>query len=61
MASLYLVPEMQDAVAGGVVTVTGDEARHAITVARIRVGEHIAIGDGAGLVVEGTVTSLPRR
>jgi len=60
MASLYLIPEiqLQDAVAGGVVRVAGDEARHAITVARIRVGEHIAVGDGAGLIVEGTVTSI---
>jgi 16S rRNA (uracil1498-N3)-methyltransferase len=59
MASLYLIPEIriQDAVAGGVVRVTGDEARHAINVARIRVGEHIAVGDGAGLVVEGAVSS----
>jgi len=59
MASLYLVPEIdvQDAAAGGVVRVTGDEARHAINVARIRVGEHIAVGDGAGLIVEGAVSS----
>lgn len=59
MASLYLVPEIeiQDAVAGGVVRVTGDEARHAITVARLRVGESVAVGDGHGLIVEGTVSS----
>ncbi|CAN5527602.1 16S rRNA (uracil(1498)-N(3))-methyltransferase [soil metagenome] len=60
MASLYLVPEIADAdaVAGGTVHVTGDDARHAITVARIRVGEHLAIGNGAGLIVEGTVASV---
>ncbi|MCU1417309.1 MAG: rRNA ((1498)-N(3))-methyltransferase [Schumannella sp.] len=60
MASLYLVPEMSepDAAAGGIVRVTGDEARHAITVARIRVGEHISVGDGAGLIADGTVTSI---
>ncbi len=59
MASLYLVPEIQiqDAVAGGVVRVAGDEARHAITVARLRVGERVAVGDGRGLIVEGTVSS----
>jgi 16S rRNA (uracil1498-N3)-methyltransferase len=59
MASLYLVPEIQvqDAVAGAVVSVTGDEARHAIQVARLRVGERVAVGDGAGLIVEGTVAS----
>ena len=59
MASLYLIPEIeiQDAVAGGVVRVTGDEARHAISVARLRPGEHVAVGDGRGLIVEGTVSS----
>ncbi|MEO5921243.1 MAG: 16S rRNA (uracil(1498)-N(3))-methyltransferase [Pseudolysinimonas sp.] len=59
MASLYLIPAIdeQDAVAGGVVRVAGDEARHAISVARVRVGERVAIGDGAGLIVEGLVSS----
>lgn len=58
MASLYLDPALSeaDAVAGRV-RITGDEARHAITVARVRAGEPVAIGDGAGLVVEGTVAS----
>jgi 16S rRNA (uracil1498-N3)-methyltransferase len=59
MASLYLIPEIddRDAVAGGVVRVTGDEARHAISVARLRVGERVAVGDGRGLIVEGVVAS----
>jgi len=59
MTSLYLIPQIddRDAVAGGVVRVTGDEARHAIAVARLRVGERIAVGDGAGLIVEGVVAS----
>ena len=59
MASLYLVPDIQiqDAVAGGVVRVTGDEGRHAITVVRMRVGESVAVGDGRGLIVEGVVSS----
>jgi 16S rRNA (uracil1498-N3)-methyltransferase len=59
MASLYLVPEIseQDA-AAGVLHVTGDEARHAITVARLRVGERISVGDGAGLIAAGEVTSI---
>jgi len=59
MASLYLVPQIDepDAVAGGVERVAGDEARHAITVARLRVGERVAVGDGRGLIVEGTVSS----
>ena len=36
---------------------TGDEARHAVTVARMRVGERIAIGDGSGFVVWGAVVA----
>ena len=33
----------------------GAEARHAVTVSRIRLGESLSIGNGAGLVVTGTV------
>jgi 16S rRNA (uracil1498-N3)-methyltransferase len=40
---------------GDVVSLTGDEAKHAATVNRMRVGEHSAIGDGNGLVVRGVV------
>src|SRR4051794_33670119 len=60
MASLYLIPHIdeQDAAVGGMVRVTGDEARHAITVARIRVGESISVGDGAGVIVEGRVAEV---
>lgn len=36
----------------------GDEARHAVTVNRLRVGERISIGDGAGLVVHGTISTV---
>ena len=60
MASLYLASgsELQDAVAGSVVTFGGDEARHAVAVARVRVGEKISVGDGQGLLVAGVVASL---
>jgi 16S rRNA (uracil1498-N3)-methyltransferase len=59
VASLYLASELtgRDVAAGSVVQVTGDEARHAITVARVRVGERISVSDGAGLVATGTVTA----
>lgn len=59
MASLYLAPDLtgRDVVAGSVVQVTGDEARHAITVARVRVGERISVSDGDGLLATGVVTS----
>ncbi|MGN6502208.1 MAG: 16S rRNA (uracil(1498)-N(3))-methyltransferase, partial [Pseudolysinimonas sp.] len=54
--SLYLDPDLTEAdAASGRVRLTGAEARHAITVARVRTGEHLAVGNGAGLIVEGTV------
>ena len=60
MASLYLLPEMrdQDVVAGSIVTLGGDEGRHAIAVARVRVAERLSISDGSGLVVSGSVLSI---
>jgi 16S rRNA (uracil1498-N3)-methyltransferase len=59
VASLYLSSTLrEDAVAGSVVTLTGEEARHAIAVARVRVGETLSIGDGRGLVVAGPVAAV---
>jgi 16S rRNA (uracil1498-N3)-methyltransferase len=57
MASLYLHPALTeaDAVVGARVEVTGDEARHALQVARVRPGERLSIGDGRGTVVRGAV------
>jgi 16S rRNA (uracil1498-N3)-methyltransferase len=59
VASLYLAPELTgaDVVAGSVVQVTGEEARHAITVVRVRVGERISVSDGDGLLASGVVSS----
>ena len=41
-----------------VVHLRGPDARHATTVARVRVGEHLRLGDGAGLVVHGVVSAV---
>lgn len=59
MSSLYLDEGLSlDAVApGDRVVLAGDEARHAVTVARVRVGERIAIGDGRGIIVRGVVAA----
>ncbi|WP_353827988.1 16S rRNA (uracil(1498)-N(3))-methyltransferase [Agromyces sp. SYSU T0242] len=47
---------------GDRVAISGDEARHAVTVSRLRVGERVSIGDGRGHVVEGPVAATePRR
>ncbi|GAA4403709.1 16S rRNA (uracil(1498)-N(3))-methyltransferase [Fodinibacter luteus] len=42
---------------GDVVVVDGPEGRHAATVRRTRVGEHLLLTDGAGLRVEGEVVA----
>ena len=47
MAHFYLSEGMVSAVAGERVIVGGTEARHAVTVSRIAVGESILIGNGA--------------
>jgi len=41
-------------------SLTGDEARHAIKVVRLRVGEHITVADGEGRIVEAVVRSIDR-
>lgn len=56
MAHFYLVDELTDAEAGSTVEVTGSEARHAVTVSRVRVGESLTLGNARGLVVHGEVT-----
>lgn len=63
MSSLYLdeTLELRGLVAGDAVELTGDEARHAVSVARVRVGERLAIGDGRGIVVRGEVVSVAPR
>lgn len=55
MASLYLTEQLGAPVPGDRVEVTGDDARHALRVARIRVGERIAVGDGRGTIARGVV------
>jgi len=57
VASLYLSDELADARPGARVEVTGEEARHALQVARIRVGERIAVGDGRGTIARGVVAA----
>jgi 16S rRNA (uracil1498-N3)-methyltransferase len=56
VAHFYLVEELRDTAAGADVVVTGPEARHAVTVSRVRPGETLRVGNGRGLVVEGEVT-----
>lgn len=43
---------------GGALDLTGPEAKHAVSVRRMRVGEAIQLTDGCGLRVRGTVDSI---
>jgi 16S rRNA (uracil1498-N3)-methyltransferase len=59
MASLYLdesIPSGSVSI-GDVITIRGAEAKHAVAVSRVRPGDQIAVGNGAGLVAWGEVTS----
>ena len=63
MSSLFLRDDLAAVphAVGDLVLLSGDEARHAATVNRMRVGEHTSIGDGQGLVVTGVVTRVEPR
>ena len=58
---VHLVPSLAGVVAGAEVSVEGDEAHHAVAVRRLRVGEQVVLTDGAGLSVQGPVTSTGKR
>ncbi|WP_104139245.1 MULTISPECIES: 16S rRNA (uracil(1498)-N(3))-methyltransferase [unclassified Cryobacterium] len=57
MAHFYLQESLRtiDSRPGQVVTVDGAEARHAVTVSRVRPGDRLRLGNGAGLLLEGAV------
>lgn len=58
MANLYYREDLTAAefVPGAELEVGGDEAHHAVRVSRLRVGEHIMLGNGAGSLGLGEVT-----
>ena len=58
MSALYLSPGLtpEEAVVGAITTVTGAEAKHA-AVNRVRPGERVSVGNGAGLLVSGPVVA----
>jgi 16S rRNA (uracil1498-N3)-methyltransferase len=58
MANQYLSEELGDPVVGMIAVVTGAEARHAVTVSRLAVGENVRVGNGMGSVATGIVTAV---
>lgn len=58
MALHFLVATATDAAVGDVVSLTGAEAKHAAVVRRLRVGETITLGDGAGVWLSGVTEAV---
>jgi 16S rRNA (uracil1498-N3)-methyltransferase len=57
VAHRYLDETISSAAVGDRVVLGGAESRHAVTVSRVTAGEAISVGDGAGLVISGTVAT----
>lgn len=57
----HVVPSLTGVTPGGIVTVEGDEAHHAVVVRRLRVGEQVTLADGLGLVATGEVGATTKR
>lgn len=62
MANLYYAEQLAaDRFAPGEhIELTGDEARHAVRVARLRIGERILVGNAAGAIGSGDVVAAER-
>jgi 16S rRNA (uracil1498-N3)-methyltransferase len=58
MALHFLVEASSDAGIGDLVILTGAEAKHAAVVRRLRVGEAVTVGDGAGVWLTGTAEEV---
>lgn len=57
MAHFYLSEDQQPVEPGARISVTGSEARHAVTVSRLAAGERISVGNGSGFVATGVIVS----
>jgi len=57
MAHFYLNELIDAAAVGDRVSIDGAEARHAVTVSRLAVGETVSIGNGRGLIATGQVVT----
>ena len=59
MAGVFYFPELGESDTS--VTLVGEEARHAVAVRRIRVGEEISVSNGQGLIASCDVTSIANK
>jgi len=57
MAHRYLDESLTEPAVGDTVRLEGPEARHAVTVSRVAAGQRLELGNGAGLVLSGTVVA----
>ncbi|MDN3445317.1 16S rRNA (uracil(1498)-N(3))-methyltransferase [Microbacterium sp. APC 3901] len=58
MALHFLVENSADAATGDLVSLIGAEAKHAAVVRRLRVGEVVTVGDGAGVWLTGVAEEV---
>ncbi|MCS3444410.1 16S rRNA (uracil(1498)-N(3))-methyltransferase [Microbacterium phyllosphaerae] len=58
MALHFLLESSSDATVGDLVSLTGAEAKHAAVVRRLRVGESVTVGDGAGVWLTGAAEEV---
>lgn len=58
MALHFLLESSSDATIGDLVSLTGAEAKHAAVVRRLRVGEAVTVGDGAGVWLTGAAEEV---
>lgn len=61
MSDPLFLGEISQPRVGGLLELTGDQARHAVTVKRTRPGESILISDGKGLAVRGRVVTAEKQ
>ena len=54
---MFLAPRA-DLLEGTQVTLSGPEGRHAVSVVRVKVGEHVDLSDGDGLLIAGRVVEV---
>ncbi|KJQ55535.1 16S rRNA (uracil(1498)-N(3))-methyltransferase [Microbacterium sp. SA39] len=58
MALHFLVESSSGSAVGDIVSLTGAEAKHAAVVRRLRVGEAVTVGDGAGVWLTGVAEEV---